>query len=348
MLILWFRDKLTGEWDGVVASYFSRVISIIGVLVALLLPAVQGARESARRTQCVSNLRQLALGAELHHDAYGSYPPARIASRPDDEIVCAQAATTWLVRILPFIEEQPVRDEWDLYSAWFDHSDAARNPTIPLFTCPSRRSTDQAFTERAVGTEPPKRAAGGCGCAWPIPGKTIVVTGASVDYAGNQGDLSPGSTGQPTDFYFGGNGTGVLISSRPDCKRPEPEPVAGELLPPFAIGYLDRVAHRNITDGLSKTVIVGEKHIPTGKLRMFPEDAPAFDGSHMPAASRVAGSGVPLAKGPNDSSPHSLMAFGSSHAGICLFAFADGSVRPLDTDTSTQMLSVFSHRSNPR
>jgi prepilin-type N-terminal cleavage/methylation domain-containing protein/prepilin-type processing-associated H-X9-DG protein len=73
------------------------VIAIIGVLVALLLPAVQAAREAARRTQCNNNLKQLALGLHNFHDTYGHLPP------------CGQSNTanrwSWAVAILPFIEQ---------------------------------------------------------------------------------------------------------------------------------------------------------------------------------------------------------------------------------------------------
>ena len=71
------------------------VIAIIGVLVALLLPAVQMARESARRTQCSNHLKQLGLAAQNFHDVKGALPPARLGNSGN--------WLTWAVVMLPFV-----------------------------------------------------------------------------------------------------------------------------------------------------------------------------------------------------------------------------------------------------
>src|SRR5438093_12254790 len=75
------------------------VIAIIGVLVALLLPAVQAAREAARRMSCSNQLKQLGLALQNYHDTYNAFPPARHAGGVN---IC------WLVRILPYIEQGSV------------------------------------------------------------------------------------------------------------------------------------------------------------------------------------------------------------------------------------------------
>lgn len=79
------------------------VIAIIGVLVALLLPAVQAAREAARRTECSNKIKQIALASHNFHDTYGRYPAANIRAT---ERVCRN----YLFEILPFVEQQAVYD----------------------------------------------------------------------------------------------------------------------------------------------------------------------------------------------------------------------------------------------
>src|SRR6187397_2048734 len=91
------------------------VIAIIGVLIALLLPAVQAARESARRTQCTNNLKQLALGCHNHHDTYKKLPnggqhwpfPPEYNSNAVPEVNEKQRAG-WGFQVLPFIEQRPL------------------------------------------------------------------------------------------------------------------------------------------------------------------------------------------------------------------------------------------------
>ena len=81
------------------------VIAIIGILVALLMPAVQRVREAANRTQCKNNLKQQALALQLYHDQWGSFPPAV------DNKFTIYWHWSWLARILPYIEQQGLYDE---------------------------------------------------------------------------------------------------------------------------------------------------------------------------------------------------------------------------------------------
>jgi prepilin-type N-terminal cleavage/methylation domain-containing protein len=88
------------------------VIAIIGVLIGLLLPAVQMAREAARRTQCQNQLKQLALALQNYHDTMKTFPPAGYFGKPGPPPVPPFPAYhhTWLTSILPFIEQKPLRD----------------------------------------------------------------------------------------------------------------------------------------------------------------------------------------------------------------------------------------------
>src|SRR5690606_11026667 len=88
------------------------VIAIIGGLVALVLPAVQGARESARRSQCANNSLQIGLDLLAHHDAHGGLPMGCLEWRPAGNTTQRQLA--WSVFLLPYLEHQSPYDALDL------------------------------------------------------------------------------------------------------------------------------------------------------------------------------------------------------------------------------------------
>ena len=83
------------------------VITIIGVLVALLLPAVQASRQAAKRMSCSNSLKQLALGMHNYHDTNGSLPPLYIGPSQ------AEGALSWTVHLWPFVEQQPLFNEFE-------------------------------------------------------------------------------------------------------------------------------------------------------------------------------------------------------------------------------------------
>src|SRR5438874_12503453 len=91
------------------------VIAIIGVLVALLLPAVQMARESARRTQCGNHLKQLGLASQNFNDARGWLPPARVSNDSTDANL---NWLTWAVLLMPYVEQQNLYSQWDITKAY--------------------------------------------------------------------------------------------------------------------------------------------------------------------------------------------------------------------------------------
>lgn len=104
------------------------VIAIIGVLVALLLPAVQAARESSRRSQCRNNLKQVGLAVLMREDSHGYLPQFRSYNQPPNSL------TIWC-HILAYIEQQGVADEAEAAGNWNN----ARNLILPMYVCPSRR-----------------------------------------------------------------------------------------------------------------------------------------------------------------------------------------------------------------
>lgn len=316
------------------------VISIIGVLVGLLLPAVQSARESARRMSCQNNLKQIALAAHLHHDALGYLPPARYQAGLDPPPLqaCGNDSPTWFVRLLPYLEQTAAAEQWNLRTPWHAHPQEVREYTPDVFLCPSRRSGTRPVGDsgsEASASSEPRRLPCGCIVGGGSGDAGIIASGALGDYAGNHGDLTPGAVGAATDYYFGGNGTGTIISVRPRCRLDRPfEP-------------LDRIKFASITDGQSQTFLFGEKHVPLEMLGQFPDDSPVYDGEHLPASARLAGPGLRLAMGPRDLIAD-MLSFGSWHPGVCHFAHVDGSIHGYSPSTDTRVLGALANRSDAR
>lgn len=134
------------------------VIAIIGVLVALLLPAVQMAREAARRTSCKNNLKQLGLGIQNYHDVYKTFPSQAIWAGTGDSSFQYTSPVpytwhyTWAVYLLPFLENKPLWDQLDMrYAIWSNAPTPVGHPnpinmqgnrilltqSLDVFKCPS-------------------------------------------------------------------------------------------------------------------------------------------------------------------------------------------------------------------
>ena len=120
------------------------VIAIIGILVALLLPAVQAAREAARRMSCGNNLKQIGLSCHNYHDTYKTFPPGNITP---GNCCGTPSAATWTLFILPFLEQQPLHDRYN-FNLWNDARPGRRGLTggpnaavcmtfVKTFICPS-------------------------------------------------------------------------------------------------------------------------------------------------------------------------------------------------------------------
>ncbi len=112
------------------------VIAIIGLLVALLLPAVQASREAARRVTCANNLRQLGIGLQAYHDAIGAFPSGLIERNPGTKPKARQLA--WSVLLLPYIEQGNVYDLFDRTKSYKSAENrTAGSVVIPAYLCPS-------------------------------------------------------------------------------------------------------------------------------------------------------------------------------------------------------------------
>lgn len=286
------------------------VIAIIGVLVALLLPAIQAARESARRTECQNHLKQIGLAIQNYHDTQKTFPMGR--NRTD------QFGVSWAFRLLPEIEEQPVYASFDKTKPVFDNANsvAMRTP-IAVYACPSRRgpAADRNFDNNNA---PP----------------TVLGAAALGDYASNAGiELRTGMLPGVAEFL-------------------SPDAIDTSVAGPIFTG--SQVSARRVTDGLSKTLAIGERHIPPAdpnapsELQELGQGDTAFLAGDTPQTI-LRGTRYGLASGPDDNSlstednqQHSSEKFGGPHPGIVMFNYLDGHVASLSTSIDIDALKGLS------
>ena len=343
------------------------VIAIIGILIALLLPAVQAAREAARRMQCSNHMKQMGLAIHNFHDAQKGIPPFGIHSN-------RQSTFTFL---LPYIEqvalydfmanrvnglmEQTGTDWWEDHISWLTPhlGDEMRKAfsSIPVVKCPSRRSgvAQSPFipSGRAAINEPS--------------------SGPQGDYAivcldQYEGRNIPGTSDNGAWFWAGQN---------PNAGR------TGAQVGPFRVvvvrsdewsaanynAWTVRDTFSRLADGTSNQFMIGEKHIPLGRVGqcsyIFESNndsdtlsgdcsiftngtwasngfARSFDGwqNHEQTISN------PKDYSTGATSPTHIYSFGSYHPGVCMFAIGDGSVQSVSVTTPHRILRAFSNVSD--
>jgi prepilin-type processing-associated H-X9-DG protein len=126
------------------------VIAIIGILVALLLPAIQASRESARRASCTNNMRQLIIAVHDYELAHEHYPAGTVNPQGPIRNVPVGHHISWIARILPYFEENVLYNNLDLsLSAYHHKNDRARQTTISILVCPSEASDEWPYSNYA-------------------------------------------------------------------------------------------------------------------------------------------------------------------------------------------------------
>ncbi|MDR2170912.1 MAG: DUF1559 domain-containing protein [Planctomycetaceae bacterium] len=202
------------------------VIAIIGILIALLLPAVQAARESARRMSCSNNIRNVALATHNYHDNYNMLPPGGIKN----------TFGSWAILLLPFLEQQSFYAQYDLNSDYrsitptsnqtVGNGDLLYDQRFSFYTCPSdgkRKSSHIGYS-----TKPGP---------W-MPLHNYVVC------AGNGSIPNVTYDTRPTSWIYAPTGSGIT-------------PRAG-MFAPGTENYAKCYKFTEITDGLSNTLAFGE------------------------------------------------------------------------------------------
>lgn len=312
------------------------VIAIIGILVALLLPAVQAAREAARRTQCLNNIKQLGTACHLHVDAHGFLPSAGWG---DWWVGCPDMGAgerqpgNWAYQLLPFIEEASSRN----IGQGFKCGDAASAPAITemiatpisIFYCPSRRSVS-GYPWRNTGnynfTAPP--------------------LAAKTDYAASFGDVNllDSDIGPPTleryhSWRWKHSGPLVIAHAREKLFSTSPTGHSG------VIFQRSEIKFSQITDGATHTYLLGEKNLmpEAYETSLTGNDDQSMYNGHDRDNLRSTFMWRPGAEGvgpprwpplPDTSLYEHTWGFGSAHHSGWAAVFCDGSVRflPYDID----------------
>jgi prepilin-type N-terminal cleavage/methylation domain-containing protein len=311
------------------------VIAIIGVLVALLLPAVQAAREAARRSSCQNNLRQVGLATQNFHDSRNALPPLRIAG--------AEGWASYFVLIMAYMEQGSLYDSWDLTRKYSEQTLQARQTQIKSYYCPARRSPNGLSVSEQHWpndpTPPPTPSAAGNTEVRFSPQNNP--PGALGDYAACIGDMRGTANNPNSENWFNVTSNGAIIIASPMPAPPNPAP-AGQIV----TTWTSNTRLSMIEDGTSNTFLAGEKQIPSkmfGRLKVG--DGPIYSGSWSAIPGRIAGLEDPLSRGPTDLTPSGgavdgiwARKFGSWHPGVCQFVFCDGSTRMIRVNIDTESL----------
>jgi prepilin-type N-terminal cleavage/methylation domain-containing protein/prepilin-type processing-associated H-X9-DG protein len=296
------RHRVSRLLNGFTLVELLVVIAIIATLIGLLLPAVQSAREAARRTQCINHLKQFGLALHNFHDTHKKVPPARWFN----------ASLTWASLMMPYMEAKNTYDLFDFERSYYYKGQvSARTAVVPGFFCPSRRSPGGGFNLSEESRSSPG-------------------PGLCSDYAG--------CIGSYIEIQYNPDADGVVITSEQ------------HILP--GKKWDSDVRFRNITDGLSKTFFIGEKHIPPSQLTKPTSDSSIHNGDYLNCFNRVAGPAYPPvanpALGDNPDGPQDdwYLRFGSYHAGTLNFVLCDGSVRSINTEIDPQAYGYFASRND--
>jgi prepilin-type N-terminal cleavage/methylation domain-containing protein len=348
------------------------VIAIIGVLEALLLPAVQAAREAARRTQCVNNIKQMMLGMQNHESARKAFPSGGVAPWPRIEDFLTDSkpgiensnvsgtplgpdkqGLSWAFQILPYLEGQ------GLYN--LKTTAQVESATVPMYHCPSRRPPTRYLGVGAIlmdyAAAVPFRTPGEMGQA---------IYNAALQPAADWGNKAC-SAQQMWSAASGGprfqkTGSGVTINSKTTSGSTTATTLGNSYAPSMGVivranycahcddakrgtGFYTRISFNQISDGSSNTMVVCEKKLTPSlyEVGAWHDDKGWSDGWD-PDTLRT----TICLPGPDreNASLGDDYSFGSAHAAGMNAGFADSSVRSLTYEIDLEVFNYLGHRAD--
>jgi prepilin-type N-terminal cleavage/methylation domain-containing protein len=312
------------------------VIAIIGVLVALLLPAIQAAREAARRSQCINNMKQMGIAVQNYHDTKKSLPPFRVGDHQP----------TWIVLVLPFLEQAQIANLWDeSLGCFYDQRPAFRTLQVDTFICPSqthdsRTMLAQPDTVHGHNRNDPQ-----------VPGAQGY-EGSISDYRAVAGSTCIIELGPPPLRFRDLNNSNSHLADGP-CPQANRAYLVLTSTPTNRgmKSFKAETSLKSISDGTSNTLFAGEVGRGTS------ESGHAFNGDHA-AGVFFGADGRQFAKRPGlPAKPlgQALTAeqelnygdsgtFGSVHNGVVNFVMCDASVQSLSQDIDPNVMDALATR----
>ena len=182
------------------------VIAIIGILVALLLPAIQAAREASRRSNCANNLKQIGLACQNYHDTYKVLPAAAMAGTNPPIGDANQSGLVWIRAILPQMEQSALYDQWDYWGQYTQGLNSINDKIIKSVIAPYRCPSDNPSSTWNAPTPNYNYAVnlGTTDVSRTSPLNGVVFTGAPFEYMTNkQYNFSAITDGTATTLMIG-------------------------------------------------------------------------------------------------------------------------------------------------
>lgn len=326
-----YRNRVNHQ--GFTLVEFLVVAAIIGLLISLLFPAVQAAREAARRMQCQSNLKQLGIAATDFESANRRFPEGGWGYQwqgYSDVSSTAGQPGSWAYTLLPYLENTAVYQLGDYYSPESERDrDLGARLIAPVttYSCPSRRSSQpKHFDPECVG------------CNLPVGKTTPLTFAARADYAVNAGDGEPGPNPLvfwPIPFEGPRDIADAERLSRTNSWPKTPADWTG-------ISWLRRgVQISDLIDGTSHVFLFGEKHVMQAGYsngKDWGDNEPMYSGFNNDNH-RSTHPQWPLLRDTRETM--SIGSFGSAHPHGVNFVLADGSVHhvsfKIDSETFRRM-----------